>query len=160
MGHVLAGFHQGLVEGGWLLVGHAEPSVQLFRSFRAVNAPNGPVFYQKAPPEAVATYLPPVVQDWTAPSIKPAEPPPAPVSARVTAAKRVRQTPVHSPGSSAGRQESRPVDLTAVRALADRGELEQALNGCVALLQGKLDQTDAIIEAGKLGRLAARATVR
>ena len=32
--------------GGWLLVGHAEPNLDLFRSFRTVNAP-GAILYQK-----------------------------------------------------------------------------------------------------------------
>ena len=43
---LLEQFHDSLVEGGWLLVGHAEPNIDLFRAFRTVNAP-GVVLYQK-----------------------------------------------------------------------------------------------------------------
>ena len=39
-------FHLCLVEGGWLIVGHAEPNLEWFRSFRTVNAP-GAILYQK-----------------------------------------------------------------------------------------------------------------
>jgi chemotaxis protein methyltransferase CheR len=46
MRKLIAQFHQSLVEGGWLLVGHAEPNTELFQSFRAVNVP-GATLYQK-----------------------------------------------------------------------------------------------------------------
>jgi len=39
-------FYQCLVDGGWFLVGHAEPNTELFRSFHTVNVP-GAVLYQK-----------------------------------------------------------------------------------------------------------------
>src|ERR1700722_18886086 len=44
---IIERFHQSLVEEGWLLVGHAEPNMELFRSFRVVNA-LGAVLYQKS----------------------------------------------------------------------------------------------------------------
>jgi chemotaxis protein methyltransferase CheR len=46
-----------LVEGGWLVVGPTEPSVDLFRAFQTVNAP-GAVLYRKAP-RASAPAAPP-----------------------------------------------------------------------------------------------------
>ena len=39
-------FHETLVDGGWLVMGHAEPNLELFRSFRTVNVP-GAVLYQR-----------------------------------------------------------------------------------------------------------------
>jgi chemotaxis protein methyltransferase CheR len=39
-------FRESLVEGGWLVMGHAEPNQELFRSFRSVNVP-GAVLYQR-----------------------------------------------------------------------------------------------------------------
>ena len=45
--HVVARIHDALVEGGWLIVGHAEPSVVTFGQFTAHSFP-GTVIYQKA----------------------------------------------------------------------------------------------------------------
>jgi len=42
-------FYDGLAEGGWLVVGHAEPSVDIYRRFRVRNYTNT-VMYQKSPP--------------------------------------------------------------------------------------------------------------
>jgi len=44
---IVAQLHDSLVEGGWLLVGHAEPNMEVFASFRTVSAP-GAILYQKA----------------------------------------------------------------------------------------------------------------
>jgi chemotaxis protein methyltransferase CheR len=43
---VVAHLHDALVDGGWLLVGHAEPNVEMFQAFRTVTA-DGAVLYQK-----------------------------------------------------------------------------------------------------------------
>ena len=43
---IVGHFHQCLVDGGWLAVGHAEPNVETFRPFRTVNA-DGATLYQK-----------------------------------------------------------------------------------------------------------------
>ena len=51
-------FHETLSDGGWLVMGHAEPNQHLFRDFKTVNTP-GAVLYQRvdghgAPPPAPA----------------------------------------------------------------------------------------------------------
>ncbi len=134
MGRVLAGFHQSLVEGGWLLVGHAEPSVQLFRAFRAVNAPGGPVFYQKvsesAEPETriVAPTVPST--EYQVPS--------TPQSASCAEHSVLStQYSVPSTGNPIPRPEiaAHSSDLSTLRALADRGAWEEALANCVQLLE-------------------------
>jgi chemotaxis protein methyltransferase CheR len=92
-----------LVPGGWLLVSPAETSVDLFQPLRAVNLP-GAIFYQKD-----AALLPRIQLSATEtvcptpPSSAPVEPPPP-------------REPAH--------------DLTLARALADRGDLEQARRCC------------------------------
>jgi len=40
-------FHQTLVPGGWLAVGHAEPHTEIFQEYHTINAP-GAVLYQRA----------------------------------------------------------------------------------------------------------------
>jgi chemotaxis protein methyltransferase CheR len=126
MRRVLSGFHQSLVEGGWLLVGHAEPNVQLFQAFRAVNAPGGPVFYQKGTdtkPSSVTPYSVPS-PEYSAPSIEYSVP-----STR-------RAAPPACPDPVVPHKEPEPdIKLAAVRALADRGSWEEALNGCDRLLE-------------------------
>jgi len=42
-------FYDGLVDGGWLVVGHAEPSIDIYRRFRVRNFTDT-VMYQKSPP--------------------------------------------------------------------------------------------------------------
>ena len=39
-------FYRSLVDGGWLVVGHSEPSLVVYRAFQAVNI-NGALFYKK-----------------------------------------------------------------------------------------------------------------
>lgn len=47
-------FRESLTNGGWLVMGHAEPNMELFRSFRTVNCP-GAVLYQRVDGEAPET---------------------------------------------------------------------------------------------------------
>ena len=116
-------FHQSLADGGWLVVGHAEPNVELFRDFRTVNA-SGAVLYQKAagrPPgdERPAALdagepTPPVAwSPWAGlpdlPTLAPPLPPAAPAAGQ-------------------------PIGLDAVRRLADRGAWAEAAAACEDLL--------------------------
>lgn len=45
-------FHDALVDGGWLVVGHSEPSVDIYRRFRVRNFPNT-VLYQRSTNTAI-----------------------------------------------------------------------------------------------------------
>lgn len=45
-------FHDSLVDGGWLIVGHSEPSVDIYRRFRVRNFPNT-VLYQRGANTAI-----------------------------------------------------------------------------------------------------------
>lgn len=58
-------FYDALADGGWLVVGHSEPSIDVYRRFRVRNFPDT-VLYQKMPPTA-GLYMP---------GTKPAAPPP------------------------------------------------------------------------------------
>jgi chemotaxis protein methyltransferase CheR len=162
-------FHQSLVAGGWLLVGHAEPNMELFREFRTVNPP-GAVLYQKShapstgvpwlplPSTPLETYpgvasapqawVPPVLPwlgesapatpghgafDRMVPDVRPNAPPSAPVPA---------------PRS----------ELEMVKALADRGEWEQAVRRCESLLtRDKLSPTTYFYQALVLEQMGRHA---
>jgi chemotaxis protein methyltransferase CheR len=119
---IVAQFRDCLVEGGWLVVGHAEPSTEIFRDFCTVSAP-GTTLYQKAAtlavpntPEELCLSLPPLraAVEWPGPILPRAAPfPPALVVERAS--------PL--PG------------LAQVRRLADRGEWQNAAKLCCELLE-------------------------
>jgi len=64
---VVSRFYDALVEGGWLLVGHAEPSLEIYRRFQIRTFPNA-MAYQKVTtqPSVPAPHLP-----WTPPDETP-----------------------------------------------------------------------------------------
>jgi chemotaxis protein methyltransferase CheR len=49
---VVERFHDSLIDGGWLIVGHSEPSLDIYSRFRIRNFPNS-VLYQRATNTAV-----------------------------------------------------------------------------------------------------------
>jgi chemotaxis protein methyltransferase CheR len=110
-------FFDCLSPGGWLLVGPAEPNMQFFNSFRAVNAP-GVTLYQKpdhSVPECSAN-------GWTAAMPQPG--PALPVS---------RLSPAGPPRKDA---DSTFVEgLDEVRRHANRGAWERAVLCCEELLK-------------------------
>ncbi len=150
-------FHQCLVEGGWLLVGHSEPNIELFRAFRTVNVP-GAVLYQKnAEQQEIAALKPfsPVPSFWEPPQPEAIDqsfvptwnPPSFPGSGSewsVSApAPRNDATaplpPVVVPSVVAQPTTS---ELETIRRLADRGEWEPAAECCQkALEHDKLNPT-------------------
>ena len=115
-------FRESLVEGGWLLVGHAEPNMELFRSYRTVTA-TGAVLYQKAegtsslfpcPASPPTPWVPPELPDLSNRSVGGA-----------VATPSVSPAPTTPPGQA---------DLEAIRALADRGEWDRAAMKCQEML--------------------------
>lgn len=118
-------FHETLVDGGWLVMGHAEPSMDLFRQFRTVTCP-GAVLFQRCD---VPAEPPPLPVRLSRPN-----PPPPPVP-------RPAPRPPPLPHPSAARQDrSCPsglavAALTKIRELADQGRWEAALGACDALLR-------------------------
>src|SRR5205823_4711075 len=44
---ILGRFHECLVDGGWLAVGHAESNTEMFRAYRTMNVP-GATLYQRS----------------------------------------------------------------------------------------------------------------
>jgi chemotaxis protein methyltransferase CheR len=120
---------------GWLLVGHSEPNVDIYRSFRAVNFP-GVVLYQKAgeTPDALArtspelfTYVP---QPFTLPPAPDLLPPPAYDFVPMRPAARERKAaPALPPESSQG------LNLASIQQIADQGDLEKAAQSCERLLE-------------------------
>jgi chemotaxis protein methyltransferase CheR len=119
-------FHECLVDGGWLLVGHSEPNLENFRAFRTVNYP-GAVLYRKdlgsaaelprpepvPPPAAPAVWVPPVITWEASPAAAPRPPVPA-------------ARPAANP------------EVEVIRTLADRGAWAEALRHCQAALEADL----------------------
>lgn len=120
---VVGGLYDCLRDGGWLLVGHAEPDVSLFRSFETVNVP-GAVLYRR-PPQPRSH-----VVTRTHPRI-PAPPSSASDGSTVGAPASVatrRANPSSAPRiAPAG-------DMAQLRRLADAGRFESALARCHRLI--------------------------
>jgi chemotaxis protein methyltransferase CheR len=114
-------FHETLVDGGWLVMGHAEPNIELFRDFRTVNTP-GAVLYQRndrakdqpAARPAVRSILP-------APTLSRPRPP----LKKPVASVPVKPAPVPL---------KEPEAIGRVRELADEGRWAEALAACDALI--------------------------
>ncbi|CAA7624918.1 protein-glutamate O-methyltransferase CheR [Magnetospirillum sp. SS-4] len=143
-------FHETLTDGGWLIMGHAEPNQHLFRRFKTVNTP-GAVLYQRSDRHYQAS----------APPLAPTPPPPPSPSPslvlpRLTALDVAREPP-RRPETAAGRPSpkaatprpapspSLPVPppspptgggegVSRIRELADCGQWEAAAAACDTLL--------------------------
>jgi chemotaxis protein methyltransferase CheR len=144
-------FRETLVDGGWLIMGLAEPNMDLFRDFRTVNVP-GAVLYQRVdqlapPPVAVPPPSPslPLQAAGRAHGPAPALPPSAPTP---KSGKRTKD--------SAPRPPTPPTDgAAAVRKLADGGHWNEALSACDALMRaGALDWRLHLLRALILEQLA------
>ncbi len=128
---MIAQFHECLVDGGWLLVGHAEPNTELFWAFRTVNVP-GAVLYQKDVGQAInaggfaSGPTLETVATWTPPSL------PEPDLLLEKKVPCPQTIPRRGDGESA---EPTPSGLAAVRLLADQGRWEEAARRCEELLK-------------------------
>ena len=130
---VVARLHASLNETGWLIVGHAEPSQELFHQFSVRNFP-GTIVYQKTPggdqPAPAPPRLPPRMRgsEATARTRRPsvAAKPPAPVVAPPMPVARARgvMTKLPSPPSS---------EIRSVLALLQDRQTEIALTQLEAL---------------------------
>jgi chemotaxis protein methyltransferase CheR len=119
-------FRESLTNGGWLVMGHAEPNMELFRSFRTVNCP-GAVLYQRVDGEAA---------EMPSPALRPPLPPrpPGPTARPLTSAKPSFRPPTAPAKASPAVAASQP--LSEVRALADQGKWDDALRACDMVLTG------------------------
>lgn len=122
-----ARLQRALVTGGWLVVSPAETSTDLFRPLVPVNFP-GAILYRNDP-----TPVTPPLPPW-APETLLLEPP-APVPVVDAPGEPVLREP---PSPWEEQAEEGPVvaatDLQRARALADRGDLEEAGQVCEAVL--------------------------
>lgn len=114
-------FHETLMDGGWLVMGHAEPNMDLFRDFRTVNTP-GAVLYQRVDRPQVASIPAPVALRRPLPlpePVRPIRPPMRRPSVPVALA-----TPAKVPHAGIGH----------VRELADQGRWSDARDACDVLI--------------------------
>jgi chemotaxis protein methyltransferase CheR len=122
-------FWSSLVDGGWLLVGHAEMDPEAFRAFRTINAP-GTVLFERAgePPKKPAYQTDGWVAESAAPATTPWQPPSLPDLPLL-----LRQPPI-APESADGGDASGDLVASQIRALADRAQWEAAGALCRTLI--------------------------
>lgn len=124
---VIERFHQALNEGGWLVVGHAEPMASLYEGFTPRNFPNA-VLYQKEPNKLPVMPVVPV---------KPVSKPAATVDHKpreITAVQPRPQAPVNAvqeARAAAGRE-----DWTSAQRWLAIAERNQPMNPQVYYLRG------------------------
>lgn len=142
-------FWESLVEGGWLLVGHAEPNTEVFRQFRTVSAP-GTTLYKKTA-EAAGRAAPLESLAWPAPDTAPAALPlteferahgglPAghtlassPALDLPAAPSRAQRAPQLKVGASEQRESARSIRAGALRCPSEPSAEAGALAGVRAL---------------------------
>jgi len=125
-------FHESLVDGGWLVVGHAEPSQEIFGRFEVRNYP-GTIVYRKArtvapaPASPQSTVRSPQVRTPLVTPPKPHKPAPLKPVLPATRASSVR--PLRPVG---GKQAAGPVaeggPVEEAFALFERGQAGEAIN--------------------------------
>lgn len=117
---VASKLYSSLAEGGWLVVGHAEPNTEVFRHFRTEFVA-GLTFYRKLTGEPAVSQ----------PAVKPQPQPPHPPGVK---ARPRPATAAPPPAVEAPRPPQRPAGLAEVRILADRGLWDEAAAECRRLL--------------------------
>lgn len=120
--HRLTGnLRNSLVDGGWLVVGHAETGAEMNAAFTPVPVP-GATLYRKPDPLTARR------------TTQPHPPPPAPPSP-VPRSRPKRSKPAAAPLPTPPPPASPAVSLTMVTELEDAGELAAALEACTALVK-------------------------
>lgn len=121
-------FRESLTDGGWLVMGHAEPNMELFRSFRTVNCP-GAVLYQRVDGD---------VPEAPPPSLRPPPRPPGPATRPAKSSPKPKPPvrPSAAPAKTAPVAVAASQPLSEVRSLADQGKWDDALRACDAVLSG------------------------
>ena len=144
-------FHDCMVDEGWLVVGHSEPDMELFKSFRTVSVP-GTVLYQKSDridetEPSLEHPAPPVCETAPIPAWTP--PPPEPEPAALP-----EITPETPPSETVEPEKTEAGGLDEIKGLADQGKLEEAARCCEKLMEkDKLNPSVHLFHALVLGQM-------
>lgn len=134
---VVQRLYDALVPGGWLVVGHAEPNVVLYRQFETHNAP-GTILYRKPLQVPLFTNASTPVQSGPVVPAPPPALPASPVSLSLPPPPRASSDPT-SAGVLSGASTPAPIRaedlLHMARTAADRGDWQQAQTQIEALIK-------------------------
>lgn len=128
---IVGRFHTALVDGGWLVVGHAEPSVEIYKQFQARNFPDT-VIYQR---DDSRPQPPPSLFPAAQATVPPATgiPVAAPLPARPQTGPLAASPSEPAPGNS-GKEKPSEV-LERARELVEFGHNQEALTLLEKLVQ-------------------------
>ena len=124
-----------LREGGWLLVGHADPSPGLFDIFETVSVP-GAVLYRKNSRGQLEPTSPSTahsIRIGSEPLPRRAIPPRAQSTKRTSKPRAIQSSAISEPSATTNSPDGDR--LTLVRAAADRGDLDGAAKSCAAWIE-------------------------
>lgn len=127
-------FHQSLIPGGWLVVGHAEPHTEIFRAFRTVNAP-GAILYQRELAQGPSSGAVDLLQKLQLPAAPSAWKPPILPVGNPSSAAKIPKPVWPSPKPPKGEDNNGCLNVDTLRQLADAGDLPAARTCCEHLLQ-------------------------
>lgn len=128
---IVASLRDCLIEGGWMLLGHAEPNPLFEQMMRTVNLP-GTVAYRRLPPIDLSARIEPA-EVMASPLPLPVELPPLLVRAPVALPKPVLAVPPPAVLASTG--DTVEGWLLTIRAASDVGDLNTAATLCHKALQ-------------------------
>ncbi len=116
-------FYDSLVEGGWLVVGHSEPSLNIYRRFRVRNFKDA-ILYQRMP-ETSSLRMPPLIPVRQAPPLPVREPDanPAPTPPTKPLSSAYQDLPTSTPVPGARKEDP----LAYAKELLEFGRVNDAL---------------------------------
>jgi len=145
-------FHESLVDGGWLVVGHAEPSQEIFHRFQVSNFP-GTIVYRRTREaqqgKPVVPKLPEVVARSATRTREADHKKTAPAKGKEPAKARERDKP-HKPAAKAGSAVVRPLRPVSGARKPGTGA------GGRPDEHGSADEAYALFQAGKMGEAVRR----
>jgi chemotaxis protein methyltransferase CheR len=154
---IAGSLQESLIDGGWLIVGHAEYKPDLFGTLESVQTKGAVLYRRKArSAPAVAPVPRPAYSDNAPPRVAP---PGAPAATTDVARKRTVRADAPATALSSTRRAIREEkELSRLRDLADRGQIEDAATRCGDMLErGATNKTCFLYHAmlaQQLGKLA------
>jgi chemotaxis protein methyltransferase CheR len=130
---IVENLHRCLVDGGWLLVGHAEHNPETFRRFQARTLA-GAIVYQRIDRRNAENEPPTMAPQAAIPTELPATPPHQP-DRPIRAASLTHEPPRQLRDDGRRSTAECLAEMTAIRRLADQGEVEAAAARCRRLIR-------------------------
>ncbi|MGV3531574.1 MAG: CheR family methyltransferase [Chthoniobacteraceae bacterium] len=126
---IIHDFGDSLVHGGWLAVGHAEPSMELFADYEVVLTKGASLYCKSGRRQVISRILQPIAS-----TPAPAAPVPQKIDLASIRVPEVKVEEEKVPVSKEAAAPAPPTELQTMLALADAGDLAAAAEHCRRLI--------------------------